>query len=186
MDIWIFNHYAHPPDLPGGTRHYDLGRELVQLGNNVTIFATSFHHFTHREARLGPKEKFKIEKVNGVKFVWVSTPPYQRNDWRRIQNMIAFAVRVLSLGQRITRLAPDIGRPDVVMGSSPHLFTPLAAYLVSKKYRVPFIMEVRDLWPQSLIDLGAFSEHHPLMKALQFLENFFISACSKSLFLAHK
>lgn len=30
MNIWIFNHYAHTPDLPGGTRHYDLGRELVE------------------------------------------------------------------------------------------------------------------------------------------------------------
>jgi len=172
MNIWIFNHYAHPPDLPGGTRHYDLGRELVQLGHNVTIFATSFHHFTHRETRLGPSEKFKFEEVNGVKFVWVSTPPYQRNDWRRVQNMIAFAVRVLRLGRRIKRRAHGIRRPDVVIGSSPHLFTPLAAYLVSKKHQVPFIMEVRDLWPQSLIDLGGYSERHLLIKTLQALERF--------------
>jgi hypothetical protein len=31
-NIWIFNHYAITPDLPGGTRHYDLGRELVKRG----------------------------------------------------------------------------------------------------------------------------------------------------------
>lgn len=52
MNIWIFNHYAHPPDLPGGTRHYDLGRELVKRGHEVTIFATSFHHYTHQETHL--------------------------------------------------------------------------------------------------------------------------------------
>ena len=54
MNIWIFNHYALPPDLPGGTRHYDLGRELVRRGHRVTIIASSFHHYLRREVRMVP------------------------------------------------------------------------------------------------------------------------------------
>ena len=76
MNIWIFNQYAHGPDLPGGTRHYDLGRELVKRGHRVVIFATSFHHYLHRGTRLQPGERWKIEDVNGIKFVWLRTSPY--------------------------------------------------------------------------------------------------------------
>jgi len=38
MNIWVFNHYAVTPDLPGGTRHYDLSKELVKRGHDITIF----------------------------------------------------------------------------------------------------------------------------------------------------
>ncbi|MGC9019436.1 MAG: glycosyltransferase, partial [Candidatus Bipolaricaulaceae bacterium] len=170
MNIWIFNHYAIPPDLPGGTRHYDLGRELVKRGHRVVIFATSFHHYLHRETRLRPGERWKVEDVDGLKFVWIRTPPYQRNDWRRVRNMVAFAVRAWQLGHKLPKLAPEIGNPDVVIGSSPHLLTPLAAYWVARHYRVPFVMEVRDLWPQTIIDMGELSARHPITKALQALE----------------
>ena len=172
MNIWIFNQYAHGPDLPGGTRHYDLGRELVKRGHRVVIFATSFHHYLRRETRLQPGEQWKIEDVDGLRFVWLRTPSYQRNDWRRVRNMAAFMFRAWWIGPRLPKLAPKIGRPDVVIGSSPHLLTPLAAYWVARHFRVPFLMEVRDLWPQTIIDMGELSANHPITRALQALERF--------------
>ena len=172
MNIWVFNHYAHPPDLPGGTRHFDLGRELVRRGHKVTIFASSFHHYLHREVRLVPGEKWKIEDVEGVQFVWLRTPPYQRNDWRRVRSMVSFMLQAWRLGRKLPRLVPETEKPNVVIGSSPHLLTPLAAYWVARHYRVPFVMEVRDLWPQAIIDMGELSARHPITKALQTLEVF--------------
>lgn len=179
MNIWIFNHYAYPPDLPGGTRHYDLGQELAKRGHQVAIFASSFHHYLHLEVRLQPKEDWKIEDVNGVKFVWVRTPPYQRNNRRRVQNMIAFALRSWQLGHKLHKLAPEIGDPNIVIGSSPHLLTPLAAYAIAQHYRVPFVMEVRDLWPQTIIDMGELSARRPITKALQMLERFLYQRAEK-------
>lgn len=172
MNIWIFNHYAHPPDLPGGTRHYDLGRELVRRGHKVAIFATSFHHYLHREVRLEPGERWKVEDVDGMKFVWLRTPPYQRNDWRRVRNMLAFMFRAWRLGRRLPKHAPEMEQPDLVIGSSPHLLTPMAALWVARHFRVPFVMEVRDLWPQTIIDMGELGEGNPMIKALQALERF--------------
>jgi len=145
----------------------------------VVIFATSFHHYLHQETRLQPRERGKIENVDGVKFVWVRTPPYQRNDWRRVRNMVAFMLRAWWLGRKLPKLVPDLGKPDVVIGSSPHLLTPLAAYWVARRYRVPFLVEVRDLWPQTIIDMGELSEHHPITKALQALERFLYSHAEK-------
>ncbi|MEM0488466.1 MAG: glycosyltransferase family 4 protein [Candidatus Bathyarchaeia archaeon] len=172
MNIWIFNQYAVTPDLPGGTRHYDLGQELARRGHHVVIIATSFHHHMHKETRLKPGERWKIENVNGVKFVWLRTPSYWRNDWRRVWNMLVFALRAWRFGQKLPKLAPEVGRPEVVIGSSPHLLIPLAAYWVARHYRVPFVMEVRDLWPQTIIDMGKLSATHPIIKVLQALERF--------------
>lgn len=44
MNIWIFNHYAITPDMPGGTRHYNLIKELVKRRYDVTIFISSFNY----------------------------------------------------------------------------------------------------------------------------------------------
>lgn len=179
MNIWIFNHYAVPPNLPGGTRHYDLGQELVKRGHRVTIFASSFHHYLHRETRLQPRERWKMEDVDGIKFVWIWTPPYQRNDWRRVRNMVSFALRAWRLGGRLPSLASELEKPDVVIGSSPHLLTPLAAYSVAAHHRARFIMEVRDLWPQTIIDMGELSERNPLTKLLRALERFLYSKAAR-------
>lgn len=172
MNIWIFNQYAITPDLPGGTRHYDLAQELVRRGHQVVIIATSFHHYMHKETRLKAGENWKVEGVNSVKFVWLRTPPYQRNDWRRVWNMVVFTLRTWWIGRKLVRKVPEIGKPDVVVGSSPHLLTPLAAYWVARHYRVPFVMEVRDLWPQTMIDVGELGEQHTIIGVLQDLEKF--------------
>src|SRR5690606_8761321 len=62
--------------------------------------------------------------------------------------------------------------PDVVMGSSPHLFGALAAERVARHLGVPFILEVRDLWPQSLIDLGGLPNNNPLVVVLALIERY--------------
>lgn len=172
MNIWIFNQYAITPDMPGGTRHYDLGRELVRRGHNIVILATSFHHQMHKETKLEPGKKWDVGEVDGINFVWLKTPGYFRNDWRRVVNMIVYAWRAWGFGRKLLKLIPSIDKPDVIFGSSPHLLIPLAAYFVSKHYDVPFLMEVRDLWPQTLIDMEGLSEKSPITKILQILEKF--------------
>lgn len=171
MKIWIFNHYAHPPDLPGITRHYDLAQELVKRGHSVIIFATS-HHYQQKEGRLQQGENWKIENINGVQFVWTRSPSYKRDDWRREWNMVVFMFRASLLGQKLPKFMPEIGQPDVVIGSSPDLLTPIAAYLAAWRFQVPFVMEVRDLWPLSLVEMGTFGASNPIVKALQVIEKF--------------
>jgi glycosyltransferase involved in cell wall biosynthesis len=186
MNIWIFNHYAHPPDLPGGTRHYDLGQELVRRGHQVTIFASSFHHYLHQETRLRPGEHWKTEDVDGVKFIWIRTPLYRRNDWRRVRNMVTFMLQAWRLGRKLPKLVPEIGRPDVVIGSSVHLLAVLAAHWVAKHHKARFIMEVRDLWPQTIIDMGELSVRNPITKLLKALERFLYRRAERTITLLPK
>ena len=172
MKLWILNHYAITPDMPGGTRHFDLSRELVKRGYQVAVFASSFHHYQHQDMKLRPDENWKVEHVEGVQFVWLRTFPYRRNDWRRVLNMISYMLRAWWLGYRVLKPVPEIGKPDVVIGSSVHLLAVLAAYGVAQHHQAKFIMEVRDLWPQTIIDMGVLNNGHPLARILRILEQF--------------
>lgn len=165
MNICIFNHYASPPDRPVGTRHYDFGRRLVQRGHVVTIFAAGFNHWTRREDRLRVGEFLREELFDGVTFIWVRTFPYQDNSVGRFGNMVSYSWNVL-------RASRGMERPDVVVGSSVHPLAGLAASVLAKRWGIPFVFEVRDLWPQTLVDMGVLSPYHPLTVFLRALQWF--------------
>ena len=170
--LWIIKQYAVSPDLPGNTRHFELARRLVERGYDVTIFATSFHYSQHEDLKLAPHEDWRTEKVDGVNFVWVRTFPFQRNDWRRAVHMLSFMSRVYRLGRRLTRKRSQIVPPDVVIGCSVPPFAALAGYGLARRFQSRFFFEVGDLWPQTLIDMGALSKTHPVARALGSLERF--------------
>lgn len=179
-NIWIFNHYAITPDLPGGTRHFDFGKELVKRGYKVTIFASSFHYSLLKETKEYKRNSFIIEDCEGVRFVWLKTFPYSGNDWKRVINMLSYSIRAYMVAKSF-----DIEKPDIIIGSSVHLFAVFTAYLLSKKYKTPFIMEVRDLWPQTLIDMG-MSKWHPFVILLGILERFLYKRANKIITLLPK
>lgn len=165
MKVWIINHYAVPPSQAGITRHFSLAQELLKLGHEVTIFASSFDHLTRTQMHLRGGERWRSEDYAGIRFVWIRTPSYSGNSPRRFWNMIAFA-------RAFPRVARKFGggRPDVVMGSSPHLFAPFAAERWARREGIPFVLEVRDLWPQSLVDIGNISQSHPVIRVMAWME----------------
>ena len=161
---WILNHYAQEPGGPGGTRHYGLARHLKASGWNSFIIAAGTELNTGRQ-RLAADERFRLEHFDGVPFLWIRTPPYQGNGGGRLKNMLAYSLR--SLLPRTTRSLP---RPDVVIGSSVHPFAAAAGLLIARRFKVPFVFEVRDLWPQTLIDLGRISENGISARLMRRLE----------------
>lgn len=165
MNIWIVNHYAIPPSQPGITRHFMLGRELVRRGHNVAIIACSFDHFRQEQTRLNRGERWRMEQIEGVRFLWLRAPSYKGNGAARIVNMAAFAAHAWF--PSTTTVLPQ---PDVILGSSPTLFAAWAALRIARRHRVPFLLEIRDLWPQSLVDLGKVSESHVAVLLLKILE----------------
>lgn len=166
--MWIVNQYAATPSQAGPMRHYDLAYELVQRGHDATIIASSFDHFSHIERRLRVGESHRYEMVDGIRYVWLRSPAYSNNGGRRIWNMLHFAVAVVKRGEAAGKSSP----PDVIIGSSPTLFAALGAKQLAHRYGVPFVLEVRDLWPKSLVDIGKVPEMHPVVLALSLLERY--------------
>jgi glycosyltransferase involved in cell wall biosynthesis len=149
MRIWMVNHYAVPPNIAGITRHYELAREwAVEEGSEVTLFLSSFVH--PRRTFVTQQEKNELEKVPGLKLEWLWSFPHKVNDFRRIINMGSFAA-VFFLAGLLKR------KPDVLIASSPHLFTAFAGWMLAKLKGCPFVFEVRDLWPDSLIKMGGLN-----------------------------
>lgn len=181
MNIWIFNHYAVGPGSSGGTRHYDLAKQLVQRGHKVTIFASSFNHQTLKEEHLNDSPKSYIEKdYNGVKFIWIKSTPYHKNDWRRVLNMLTYTIRAYRIAVK------KFEKPDVVIGSLVHPLAAYLGYLISIKKNAIFYFEERDLWPQTLIDMGKFSEKNPIIWLLASIEKFLYKKSKRIILLFEK
>jgi glycosyltransferase involved in cell wall biosynthesis len=167
MNIWILNHYATPPDTPGGTRHFDFAKEMGKRGHRVSIFASGFSHRTRREERLEERQGYRREKIGGVEFVWLRTSPYYKgNDWRRVRNMLSYSCRAITTGLRIKE------KPDVILSSSPHLLAGLAGWVLAKLKGGRFVFEVRDLWPQALVEIGNYGDKSLVVRLLRALEKF--------------
>jgi len=177
----MLNHYATPPDTPGSTRNYDFATELVKHGHRVSILASSFNHRTMREERVIGKQGYYMEKINGVDFIWLKTSPrYSRNDWRRVLNMISYAARVISLGQQTRE------KPDAILATWPHPFVGLAGWFLAKSKHVPFILQIHDLWPKNLVEIGGFSSRSPSVKLIGILEKFLCDRASRIIVLLPK
>jgi len=168
MNIWIFCHYASVPSIGQYTGHYDLARGLVEKGHRVTVFASSFSHYTFRETLLRENQYSLEEDYSGVRFVWLRTPPYRANDWRRICNMLVYSLRagVLAVLRK--------EQPDVCIGVCVHPFAAVAAWIVAKIKRSPFVYEIRDLWPLVLIETGRLVPHGLVATALYAIEGLLV------------
>jgi glycosyltransferase involved in cell wall biosynthesis len=174
LNIIMINHYAIPPIEAGGTRHYSLAKELIARGHHVHIVAANFNHQTKIPIVYNNEERLFEQVYDEVPFIFVNVPAYQGNSPARLLNMLSFSRQI-----RNSSYLKCMDSPDVVIGSSPHPFAAWAAQRMAASWGVPFIFEVRDLWPQSLIDLGRISPKHPAVRLLAQLEKYLYNHADK-------
>lgn len=153
MKIWILNHYAtRNPQNGGGGRHYYFARELVKKGYEVTIIASGFSHYDYEETQQYNREGFSTNNVNGINYCWIKTFPYNSNSWRRVVNMLSYASKLYLLGK-------SFEQPDLIIASSMHPFTWISGYLLARRFGCRFVSEVRDLWPETAIEMNYFKRN---------------------------
>ena len=163
--LWVFHQYAVSPDMPEINRHWELASLLKAHGWHTTLFATSFNHKARRFQRPNGLMRPIIRRSEqGVDFDWLYSIPYDTNNWRRYVNMLSYLV--VSVVDALVRRH----RPSIVIGTSPQMFAGLAGLLVARRYRVPFVLEVQDLWPESIVQLGVTNP--VIVRPLEWLERF--------------
>ena len=96
--IWILNHYAIPPNMPGGTRHYDLSQELINKDYEIAIFSSGFSHEKKNYFKLFKGNPYIVDNYGKLKFVWLKTTSYKKNNYKRIINMISYLTKILKIG----------------------------------------------------------------------------------------
>ncbi len=166
MRIWMINHYAVPLGAKNASRHAVLAKYLRQSGHEITIFAASLAHGTDVSSNLSefaPGEKYLDECRDGTQWRFIRTKPY-RNNFQRLRLMYDFHVKVV-------QSAIDLPKPDVVIGSCVHPYAVEAARKIGRQLTVPFIYEIRDIWPESLVDVGGMSPWHPAYQLFRRMEH---------------
>lgn len=162
--IWIINQYASTPETGAGGRPYYFAKSLAKLGCNVYLVGAAFTHLL-REPPIF-EQQFKVEEVEeNFNFVWVKMSPYaEAHSKKRIANWFSFA-------WKITKLKDLLPKPNVILYSSPSLVGYLGAEKLAKDLSVPLAFEVRDIWPLTLCEIGGYSESHPFIRLLQWIED---------------
>ena len=147
---WV-NQFLVTPDTPGGTRHFDFATRLRRLAVPVELIASDLNLTERRfTRRRGATQLGAItEEIAGVPVHWLWASPYRGNDWRRYANQVTFAASVLAF-----LLRAPVGAGTVFIGSSPSLLAAEATALAAARRGVRFVLEVRDLWPESLIEVS--------------------------------
>ncbi len=166
MNILLINHYAGSKIHGMEYRPFYLAREWVALGHRVTVIAASASHL--RTALPATRGSYTEEDLDGIQFVWLKTPGYHGNGVHRVLNIGAF---VGQLWRHQRRLLRDI-RPDVVIAASTYVLDNVPAHRIARDCGARLVYEVRDLWPLSLVELGGLSTHHPLIRLMQWAEDF--------------
>jgi len=153
MNILLIHQYFLEEDDPGGSRWNELTRVWTDMGHSVTVLG-GMMHYNGSSKRDEYKGRHFVKKQQGNVAVWRChvSEAYNKNFLGRLWGYFSFMFSSLYAG-----LFKAKGKFDVVIVTSPPLFVGVSGYLVSRLRGMPFVFEVRDLWPESAIDTGVLT-----------------------------
>ncbi|MEA3439446.1 MAG: glycosyltransferase family 4 protein [Chloroflexota bacterium] len=164
MHILLIHQAFAAINEPGGTRHHEMARYLASQGHRITIIASPVSYLTGL-ANDDPKKRGHI--IQDGKITILRTYTYSalhRSFVHRVFSFLSFMISSFLAGLRVH----DV---DLVWGTSPPIFQGLTAWALARLKRVPFLFEVRDLWPAFAIGVGVLSNPE-LIRASLWLERF--------------
>lgn len=142
-----------PPEVNApASRTYEHCKEWVQQGIEITVI-TCFPNFPQGKLYPGYRNKWKqTEWINGIKVirVWTYITPNE-GFLKRTLDYISFSLTSFIAGLFL--------KTDLIIATSPQFFTALSGRTLSLWKRIPWIMEVRDLWPESIKTVGAIKDN---------------------------
>jgi glycosyltransferase involved in cell wall biosynthesis len=163
--VWLICKYASPEKYYFGTRHFYFAEEWVKNGHDVTIFTSNASHLTNKLPQF-PSSRM-VEDISGVRTVWLKVlKSTKSSSLARVLSWIQFEWKVIT--------CPKLGfkKPDVILASSLSILSIISAFLLSRRYKSRFILEIRDIWPLSAMQLGGYSPRNPFIWFLARLERF--------------
>ncbi|MFK8016097.1 MAG: glycosyltransferase family 4 protein [Gammaproteobacteria bacterium] len=153
MRIIYLHQYFNLPSMTGGTRSYEMARRMVAAGHDV-------HMVTSRRDSESGRSGWTTTQHEGINVHWLDVS--YRNDMGFHQRLAAFVRFAREAGRR----AVGIGG-DVIFASSTPLTIALPGVHAARKLTIPMVFEVRDLWPEMPIAMGALRSPLTIYPALQ-------------------
>ncbi len=164
MHILLIHQAFVALDEAGGTRHYELAQHLAERGHQVTVIASQVSYLTGK-AETGAPRSNTPALTNRITILRAYTyKALHRSFVHRVFSFLSFMLSSFWLGLQVKHV-------DLVWGTSPPIFQGVTAWALARLKRVPFLFEVRDLWPAFAIDVGVLRS--PLLiRASLWLERF--------------
>lgn len=152
MNILYLHQYFNTPSMPGSTRSYEFAKRLVARGDTVHMVTTNWQG----------KSKLSFTNESGINVYWAPIPYANKmNFLRRIWAYLGYVWFTFIIGHKLNY--------DLIIASSTPLTIAIPALWLKRAKRAKMIFEVRDLWPQLPIAIGALKS--PIMiRIAQFLE----------------
>ncbi len=166
LKVLYISHYFPPEVNAPAVRVSETAERWAQRGADVTILTC----FPNHPRGIIPEEyqgyKRLLEVRNNVRIVrtYVYAAP-NAGIVRRILNYFSFMLSSIILGFR------QVGKPDVIVATSPQFLVAIAGYIFSRLKRCKFIFEVRDIWPEEIVAVGAM-RNRVAIRTLEAIEVF--------------
>jgi colanic acid biosynthesis glycosyl transferase WcaI len=147
--IAYVSHYFVPEPAAPAARVHEFSRAFVRLGHQVKVITAFPNHPVGRIPEAYRGRLWATECLDGIRVLrsWLYAVP-NRGVGRRGLDHLSFMISAVLFG------LPRLGELDVVIASSPTLLSAVSGLLLAKYKRVPFVLEVRDLWPEAIVGLG--------------------------------
>lgn len=170
MKIVYLHQYFNTPSMPGATRSYEMARRLVAAGHQVHMITSD------RNPAPQWQGKWRETDEGGIRVHWLGVPYANVMTYgQRMRSFLLFALRASSKAGSI--------HGDVIFATSTPLTIALPAVRAAKRCKVPMVFEVRDLWPEVPIALGAL--RNPIAKKLAYwLEHYAYNNASEIIALS--
>lgn len=155
--IWFVSHYSMPPKYEMRIKTQMYAHYLNELGYDTKIFSASTIHNTDINL-IKDKRTYITCQYDDLNFVHIKCQDYHNNGFKRIRNMLEF-------GRKFKRVALKFPLPDVIVADV-NCINYAHIYQFCNKHRIKFYIDVRDLWPMSIVEYYHISEKNPLIKYL--------------------
>lgn len=164
MKILLINQAFVSPDEPGHTRHFEMAKFLQTRAHELVIVASDLNYQTGKRT-IERKGIFAEQNIEGVKILRSYIyPALHRSYFWRVISFFSFMFSSIYTSFQVK----DV---DLVMGTTPPIFQAVSAWFVAWIRRKPFLLEVRDLWPEFGVSMGVLK--NPLVIGLaRWLEKF--------------
>lgn len=165
MRILFLTHYFPPEVNAPASRTFEHCKQWVREGNEVTVVTCTPNHPSGKVYPGYENRLFQREEIEGIDVVRIWTYlAANQGVLKRTVNYISFMIMAILS-------APKIPKSDVVISTSPQFFCGLAGYFISRLMYIPWILEIRDLWPESITAVGAI-KNKLIINMLELLELF--------------
>jgi glycosyltransferase involved in cell wall biosynthesis/SAM-dependent methyltransferase len=161
----FISHYFYPEVGAPQTRILETAQRLSAGGHEVSVL-TGFPNYPDGVIPLEYRRRaLQREQLGDIRVIRSLVYPSPNSGFaRRLANHASFALSSLLA-------APLTGRPDVIVAETPPLFSAVSAVLIARSWRVPLLLNVADLWPESAVQLGMLS-NRTAIRAATILETF--------------